>query len=617
MNQIQHKTNIYNRLLQEAASVHGNRNTKATIGAMDPLVKMLFGACATEFEKNVLAVNELENRLFNRLSEQLLPDTVTGVKAAHALLHLRPQDANYQLNTETDVFSLIEKENETLLKFTPVAPTKVQNTAIKYLISNKGIFHLSPTSKEEITTETPTNNILTKHPNRFRLLVELSEKITILSDFSICFQLLEVSEKDQKDFYTYLPLSQCAINGKVLSLQSGFPITEGDWEIEDTQPFEAELGDKMKAMEQQILGYYKQQFLHIPEGIPLKTKPLEESLQQLLVELKENKKGKQFICLDIELPSLMPKEIVEKVLPATNVVPIVNRWLEEVKTPSIPIEKGKSDLLPLDIQKDTHLLAIKTVQHIGGRYRQKALQKGTAGVFALRSRATVFQQKRQMLQLMKRLQHLMQDDYESLWAELKDDTLIPTWSLENWNHFLNGASQHLQNKGNSTADKQAFELLLKHQQSLSSNTKIHATYWCTNATTANDINTQTPLIANKKANWQKGSIQLVSPTIGGRNALTNFEHQQVLKSHLLSRQKLQTLKDIEYYCKAQLGDLVKEVEVCRGVAIGGEREKGIVRVVEVFVKANDGVNLQEVNRICKASSNNTLLECKINITVKK
>ena len=618
MIQNQHKTNIYNRLLQTAAQIHGNRNTKETIASMDPLVKMLFGACAVEFEKNALAANELENRLFKRLGEQLLPDSIMGVKAAHALLHLQPQDATYYLDPETDVFTYIGNgnESETPLKFTPVAATKVQNAAIKYWISNQGIFHLSPTSKEEITVEIPTDNILTNHPNRFRLLVELSEEMTVLSDFNICFQLLKPSEKDEKEFYTYLPLSQCRINGQLLSLQSGLPIVKDDWEAENTRPFEAELGGKMAAMEQQILGYYKQHFLHIPEEITLTASPLEDSLQQLLIELQESKKGKQFICLDIELSSLMPKGIAEKILPTTNIVPIANRYLEQVKTASIPIEKDKTEILPLQINKDAHLLAIKTVQHIGGQYRESALQKGNAGVFALRSRATAFQQKRQLLQLMSRLQYLMQDDYESLWAELKDNDRIPTWSLENWNGFLNGATQHLQNKDTSRDDKQAFELLIKHNKSLSSTTKIHATYWCTNTITANDIPANTSLIANKKAHWQKDSIQLVTPTIGGREALNDFERQQVLKSHLLSHQKLQTLKDVEYYCKAQLGDLVKEVEVHRGVAIGGEREKGLMRTIDVIAKVTNKINLQEVNRKCKIWAGNAPTRYKINITVK-
>ena len=82
---------IKQRLLKQAATQWGF--DEANMDGFDPVVDLLFGACAVEFERTTQAFQHSHPRAIKQLSQLLLPEVATSPTPAHTVLHARPTSA--------------------------------------------------------------------------------------------------------------------------------------------------------------------------------------------------------------------------------------------------------------------------------------------------------------------------------------------------------------------------------------------------------------------------------------------------------------------------------------------------------------------------------------------
>src|SRR5690606_7018610 len=97
---------VKRRLRKKAAELWGFQ--EAEMEGFDPVVDLLLGACAVEFEKIANEIFSSETRVLERLAHLLVPEVLTGPKPAHAILHARPVEPLHRLQP-TDQF-VSEKE---------------------------------------------------------------------------------------------------------------------------------------------------------------------------------------------------------------------------------------------------------------------------------------------------------------------------------------------------------------------------------------------------------------------------------------------------------------------------------------------------------------------------
>ncbi len=124
-------------------------------------------------------------------------------------------------------------------------------------------------------------------------------------------------------------------------------------------------------------------------------------------------------------------------------------------------------------------------------------------------------------------------------------------------------------------------------------------YWSTGGERGNDIKAGTTLQAYDTHGLYYSYCTLITTTIGGRNRLSASESITAYKSALLSRDRLISLEDIKIFCRLQLGNTARHIEVTKGVMVPRQVSQGFTRTIDVTIKLNrkDYMEAQEKNQL--------------------
>jgi hypothetical protein len=128
---------------------------------------------------------------------------------------------------------------------------------------------------------------------------------------------------------------------------------------------------------------------------------------------------------------------------------------------------------------------------------------------------------------------------------------------------------------------------------------LTVSYWSTNGEKGNDIKAGTTLQTYKSDGMTQAHCTLLTTTIGGRSRLSASESITAYKSALLSRDRLISLEDIKIFCRLQLGNTAKHIEVAKGVMVPRQVSQGFTRTIDVTIKLNrkDYMDAQERNQL--------------------
>ncbi len=132
------------------------------------------------------------------------------------------------------------------------------------------------------------------------------------------------------------------------------------------------------------------------------------------------------------------------------------------------------------------------------------------------------------------------------------------------------------------------------------NDSVWAEYWTTNGSFANNIHIGNTLSMDKDLFVDRSSIIFVTPTKGGRNRLKPEDSVQQYKKALTSRGRIVTNEDIKSFCFAKVGSKLESVEIKKGVEIDNAPGRGLIRVVEIWLRPAPGAITQpnEWNVFC-------------------
>ena len=135
-------------------------------------------------------------------------------------------------------------------------------------------------------------------------------------------------------------------------------------------------------------------------------------------------------------------------------------------------------------------------------------------------------------------------------------------------------------------------------------------YWTSIGASANGVDPKTILkcITNKiSAELETESIQLITPTTGGRDALDVTERLDALKSTLLRRGRIVTRADVETYCHEIIGKKqLQKVEVKEGVGTDPRFNFGMSRFTDVWLTPSKEHLKEDWSATCEQMQ--TLLE---------
>ena len=115
------RNNIKHRLIKYVADLWGYQQTD--MDGFDPLIDLLLGACAVEFERTGNQIISSQSRVLEKLAQLLLPESLTIPQPAHTIVHARAVEPEYIVKPE-DQFSF-DKE-----VINPARPTEINKVPV-------------------------------------------------------------------------------------------------------------------------------------------------------------------------------------------------------------------------------------------------------------------------------------------------------------------------------------------------------------------------------------------------------------------------------------------------------------------------------------------------------
>ena len=117
--------------------------------SFDPLVYMLLGATASEFEKFSLDIHSSWARMLEHLAQLLTPEVHTGPKPAHGVLHAQSIDEQ-SFTSPTDQV-VVQGFKDTDIYLSPAGRYRIINGSIKYMAIGRTLYeNQQPVFKEPL-----------------------------------------------------------------------------------------------------------------------------------------------------------------------------------------------------------------------------------------------------------------------------------------------------------------------------------------------------------------------------------------------------------------------------------------------------------------------------------
>ncbi len=554
---------IKQRLLKQAASVWGY--DEASMDGFDPVVDLLFGACAVEFERTAQAFQHSHPRTIRQLSQLLLPEVAVAPTPAHTLLHARPTANAHQLSV-TDTFTVAQEVITTNppqatkrnLRFSPAAPLRLRNAEVTHLASGRHLYAMeTPRRKQEVATTAEGQRLPARTLWLGLDLPESSEPVGELT-----FYLNWSNVTDGSRYQTALPYLRWFADDIVLESTLGF----GSAESPSPQPLGPE--PVAAAQRKRVMQVYHSHFVTVtvpalpPAEVPA---TLREAFPDAVAELPRR-------WLRVALPASLPPETAGDLACATNCFPVLNHQLEGSKRPyRISATNRIVPLTTADQFLDMH----QVVTSAGKEYTSNPLPASdgsTSSAYTVRQHGVGRFDPRQAADLIDYLLNQLRDEATAFEASGSQRLTQEIKALKQQLARLNSLA------ASPTRASATHYLIVDHSQ----DEDVWISYWSTTGELANGVPSGTPAVPAGGADFHATAVTLL-PARGGRPRPNDQARQQALQSALLSRGTLVTEEDIKAACRVFLGEVAQKVVVRRGLRPAPDPRRSFERTVVIGV----------------------------------
>lgn len=597
---------LYQSILMRAADVYEleYEDVERDIGLqLDPVVRFLAGACASELERVYQHVHDTESRLQQRLAKALLPEYFHLPRPAHALATATPSSDPLVID-ETAAFLKEDEEAEEEFSFSPLFPAQLLPVKLQLIATDTEV--IDPQKQARLRRgragedKTETRRIL--------LGLEAQEPITNWQGVSVFFDLRGRSrdESEKALFFAALINSRCFVEQHELSVTYGLPNTE--LILEDYL-------NGNERLQSQVRARYERHFLtftsaDMPETAPLTAReflprwfassfPDEEAIQKVVAKVDPDLKQPLY-WLEIYLSR--PFELVqlaERLDVRLNVFPVVNRRLNGAGNGEHHyLQTNSIKWIPLQPEED--FMSIRRV------YEEKPPEYPT---FTFKPFADFKEERRPAYTLRhggvgrwddfnawQRLAYvvaILQDNYKhSELIQKAADSL----SLEDVHHLL--GKRILKSAAEQKPTRDIYVLL---HSGIASGLRVRVEYWTSRGADANGLAAKTHLKCTSRHNpsLDGGSISLITVSTDGRHPLNATEQLYAMKSALLSRGRIVTREDVKIFCKEFLGEKLSEVAVQDGVGTDPRYDFGMTRLLDVQLAPSATAEKEDWEGICQ------------------
>lgn len=559
------KQEIKERLLRNAAVFWGLPETPAESN-FDPLVGLLFGACATELEKISTDIEDSRARILERLVHLLFPEVLTTGIPAHGIAHAIPMDARLQLPAKTAFYVQESEQTNSDVYFTPVMDTQLCNALVTYIATPQNFYKING-NFSRLFLQTLDTAPVAQQANSIWIGIQRGENI--LPGCHFYFELRNEAVKYR--FYEQLHTVQWTINGIKQSAAHGyFGDSNGSTSLNPSAIVEGNHNATRQTV-QAVKEFYKQQFITIRNFDIAESKVLPPFFHELRFVNGDKKDMENLLWIRLDFPGTIPMSWLEDITIAVNCFPVINRRQYKLQ------QRLSQFVNIVPLQPDMFFFDLDTIMGEDGEPIPQTLhKKGSLGVDLRYSGTGRFSDKEAVVAIENMIQQIK--DESSAYAVIGNDFLLSELTL---------LQQILNNLQGELARKQLARGISPHLifsgKKDNSPVSVFISYWGTQGEQANGIKKNTPMLLLQDIDLNNNSCYIVSGTAGGRDPLN--ENQKILayKAALLSKEKLVTREDIISFCKMRTGIEEGHYSIESGFAVSHISTKSFSKTIDIKI----------------------------------
>ncbi|MEQ9440328.1 MAG: type VI secretion system baseplate subunit TssF [Cyclobacteriaceae bacterium] len=569
---------VKQRLLKTAAELWDYDETE--MEGLDPLVDLLFGACAVQFEKTARELNQSKTRVLKQLASLLLPEALTIPTPAHAVLHARPVEPTHIITSEDQFLTPQEIINpEDLTKpdtknvyFSPALNTTLVNGQVQYVAFDRQLVQLNGILQRNTVLRAPEAST-TLPAHSLWLGVSLPSSLSTLNELTFYFDWK--NQPDAQYYRTLLPSAQWYVQGHPINVRSGYSHTKVNQRAQ-APDWRDQLPNVSDTLEQQTLQAYQNSFITAEDlAVSSSRQAYPDAFRQVFEAEALAKLQTPLVWIEVRFPQLMPPKVLSNTICAVNCFPVLNRKLQSSNRP-YRINK-LLNIIPLTT--DDYFLAIRKVTtDQGASFRNVPFQRFKTmepNTYAIRQDGVGRFDQRNAMEFSNYLLDLIRDENAAFEA-LGGSRVVQD---------VKAIRQHISRLERQVAANTAKQDV-QHYLALNAekDENIWVEFWSTLGTVANRITAGTKLQPLSSTDFQSNDLLLVTSSYGGRDKPSDAEKVHEFRSALLSRDRFVTEEDIKAACYARLGDLIASVSFRKGVRVLPRSNQALERTLDVVIK---------------------------------
>ncbi len=568
------KERIRDRMLKTASKVWGIPENEIEAN-YDPLVLLILEACAAELEKVHYDIQASQNRLLDHLAELMLPDTTFGAQPPSCIMQAVPVSERTTVTDTTKFYCTQKTGNQTRsistdVYFTPVGNFPILPVRLKNVLIGNTVFTIKENGTKEILLESNTDDSLPVSSIELAFLA--SPSLQNLEGLSLYFDLR--SHTEASSFYKHLSSCKCTINHVPLSIKPGYALSE-QFDLSPAAMLE-ESGNYTAKLNRHIAGAYQPQFLHLSDTQPISTwqsnTPPESWANVLPKEIAQKAFASPMIYLRLTLSKSFPRHVLESLLIAANVFPIVSRKFNTQNYRTSPW----INIVPLQI--DGAFLDLHDIQSSTGKYNYKVSpfkQDLAEGEATVRNTGVAKPNSREVRDMVNVLMQAIRDE-SAYFSDISNDTLMSR--LREVNQVL----IRLQDQLRQAKDlREQYSYVMLRPKNTGETLSIQ--YWTTNVKNARQIKAFTQLNSFEHTLVDPRTSYTLTPLVGGRETVSEEDKKNALRRHISSHGKIVSIEDIKLLAIQLYGEYLKNVTVNKTIQQGAGAQKGFARVIAVTI----------------------------------
>lgn len=582
------KESIKNRMFKRAAALWEIRN----VDHLDPIVKLMIEALASEIFQLSGEVNSVENRILEKVARALIPGALLSARPAHAVMHARPLYGQFEVSTNQEFHyknaHFMKQHNLKRLSFTPVQPSTVVNGDVAYIIGAGGCWAMDNKLGKELVGRCTADDPIMNH--HLWVGLDVSSEVNTLDKVSFYFDFPHLDVKDE--YFRMLSHVQWEMGEQTLNANQG--IFRGNT---NTDQYASQILEKYHAnvqINETILQLYNHRFVHLNNNDAVKELTRHhypKEIEHLFAEEVWQGFEKPLVWIKLKFPVGISNDHLQDLSITVNAFPVANKYLQKIKRKVDDV----LGVIPLNKEANEFFLGVESVSDVEGNeyHEQKYAMQHTDtknNIYALRRGGVERFDSASAKEYLDRLLDLLRNE-SMAFSHVEKDTLSENaiGMLKQLNYLEEKTGSH-----DMTAETNSYIIL---NDKLRESTTFFTSYWLSNGAIGNGVKVAETLGVSENSDLERTSTILLTTSRGGSEAPAPSEMREMYRLALTSHGSIYSRQDIKSYCTIHCGQFMSDIEIKQGYAVGDLTGQGIMRTIDVCLTPKSNMSPEQISTI--------------------